>query len=205
MVDVQEAALQPVHPLAPWTAAFAELPTGVELRAEPLVAAVSLRVAPGPVADAVAGLLGVGLPPAGRWVPTRDGASSAETGRVVWLGPDEWLVSRSGSTPEALEELLRETVVPHGGSATDVSANRVGIRVSGLNARELLSGGCSIDLHPKVFGAGAAAVTTLANSSVVLLSLSETGDDHVLLVRSSFARHLADWLIDAALEFSPVG
>jgi len=29
-----------------------------------------------------------------------------------------------------------------------------------------------------------------------------TGDDYVVLVRSSFAGYLADWLLDAALEFT---
>jgi sarcosine oxidase subunit gamma len=35
----------------------------------------------------------------------------------------------------------------------------------------------------------------------VLLALSDAGDDHLVLVRSSFAGYLADWLLDAAAEF----
>jgi sarcosine oxidase subunit gamma len=37
----------------------------------------------------------------------------------------------------------------------------------------------------------------------VLLALSDAADDVVVLVRSSFAGYLADWLLDAALEFTP--
>ena len=43
---------------------------------------------------------------------------------------------------------------------------------------------------------------TLGEAGVVLLALSDRGDDYVVLVRSSFAGYLADWLLDAALEFT---
>ncbi|PRY14609.1 sarcosine oxidase subunit gamma [Kineococcus rhizosphaerae] len=187
-------ALVSAHPLERWRAAFAELPTGVELGSAPLHAAADLRTGPEGFA-AVAGFLGAQLPPAGRWVPALDG-------RVVWLGPDEWLVTSPSRTPWGLEAELAEVVAPHGGAAVDVSANRVEIRVGGAHARELLSGGCPVDLHPRAFGAGAAVATTLAHCGVVLLGLGEDGI--AVLVRSSFARHLADWLLDAALEFVPV-
>jgi sarcosine oxidase subunit gamma len=42
-------------------------------------------------------------------------------------------------------------------------------------------------------------------ADIVLLALSDAGDYYVVLVRSSFARYLADWLLDAALEFSSQG
>ena len=58
------------------------------------------------------------------------------------------------------------------------------------------------DLHPRVFGRGNSAQTILGQAGVVLLALSDAGDDYVVLVRSSFAGYLADWLLDAALEFS---
>ena len=37
----------------------------------------------------------------------------------------------------------------------------------------------------------------------MLLALSDAGDDYLVFVRSSFAGYLADWLLDAALEFTP--
>jgi sarcosine oxidase subunit gamma len=69
--------------------------------------------------------------------------------------------------------------------------------------RDVLAKGCSIDLHPRVFGRGSSAQTTLGQAGVVLLALSDAVDDVVVLVRSSFAGYLADWLLDAALEFTP--
>ncbi len=44
--------------------------------------------------------------------------------------------------------------------------------------------------------------TTVGLAGVILLALSDAGDDFLLLVRSSFARYLADWLLDAAEEFT---
>ena len=39
----------------------------------------------------------------------------------------------------------------------------------------------------------------------MLLALADAGDEYLVLVRSSFADYLADWLLDAALEFTAPG
>ena len=43
----------------------------------------------------------------------------------------------------------------------------------------------------------------LGLAAVVIVSLDDTGTDDRLLVRASFARYLAEWLIDASVEFRP--
>ena len=68
--------------------------------------------------------------------------------------------------------------------------------------RDVLAKGCSIDLHPRVFGRGTQRQTMLGQAGVVLLALSDAGDDYASWSASSFAGYLADWLLDAALEFS---
>ncbi|NEK59462.1 sarcosine oxidase subunit gamma [Geodermatophilus sabuli] len=188
------AELLRTHPLEAWSTAFADLPGTVAVTAEPFVATVDVRL--GTVDAAVSAALGVGLPTApNTWVP-------AGSGRAVWLGPDEWLLTSTDETPEELEARVRSAVLPFGGSATDVSAQRIGLRLTGARVRDVLATGCSIDLHPRVFGRGSSAQTTLGQAGVVLLGLSDTGDDVAVLVRSSFAGYLADWLLDAALEFT---
>lgn len=164
--------------------------------ARPLTTAVQVRAElPGPAADTAARVLGVALPARpGTWVATPGG------GRVVWLGPDEWLVLDPTTTPWDLEPRLREALAPAGGAAVDVSAQRVVLELSGPLARDLLAAGCAVDTHPSVFPAGRAAQTLLAQAGVVLLALSDDGQHYELLVRSSFARYLADWLVDAATE-----
>ncbi|NNH23519.1 sarcosine oxidase subunit gamma [Pseudokineococcus marinus] len=165
------------------------------------MAGVVVRADPdGPAARAAAEVLGTPLPVRpGTWAATaaRDGG---DPGTVVWLGPDEWLVLSDEPRPEALEQRLRAALAPLGGSAVDVSAHRVSLRLTGPHARDVLAAGCSIDTHPSVFGAGAVAQTLLGQAGVVLLSRSDAGDEYELLVRSSFARYLADWLLDAFVE-----
>jgi sarcosine oxidase, subunit gamma len=188
------AELLRTHPLEAWSVAFERLPDTVGITVEPFVAMVDVRL--GTVSPEARTRLGVDLPTiANTWVP-------ADGGRAAWLGPDEWLLSSITETPEQLEARVRAAVLPLGGSATDVSAQRIGLWLTGARVRDVLARGCSIDLHPRVFGRGSSAQTMLGQAGVVLLGLSDAGDDYVVLVRSSFAGYLADWLLDAALEFS---
>jgi sarcosine oxidase, subunit gamma len=188
------AELLRTHPLEAWTATFERLPDTVGITVEPFVAMADVRL--GTVGPEARTRLGVDLPTiANTWLP-------ADAGRAVWLGPDEWLLSSTTETPEEFEARVRAAVLPLGGSATDVSAQRIGLRLTGARVRDVLAKGCSIDLHPRVFGRGSSAQTMLGQAGVVLLALSDAGDDYVVLVRSSFAGYLADWLLDAALEFT---
>jgi sarcosine oxidase subunit gamma len=188
------AELLRTHTLEAWRVAFERLPDTVGITVEPFVAMVDVRL--GTVSPEARTRLGVDLPTiANTWVP-------ADGGRAAWLGPDEWLLSSIMETPEELEARVRAAVLPLGGSATDVSAQRIGLWLTGARVRDVLARGCSIDLHPRVFGRGSSAQTMLGQAGVVLLGLSDAGDDYVVLVRSSFAGYLADWLLDAALEFS---
>ena len=190
------AELLRTHPLEARSHAFERLPETVGIAVEPFVAMVDVRL--GDVGPDAASRLGVDLPTApNTWVP-------AGAGWAVWLGPDEWLLSSTTETPEEFGARVRDDVHPLGGSATDVSAQRIGLRLTGARVRDVLAKGCSIDLHPRVFGRGRSAQTTLGQAGVVLLALSDEGNDYVVLVRSSFAGYLADWLLDAALEFTTV-
>ncbi|MFI5952228.1 sarcosine oxidase subunit gamma [Cryptosporangium sp. NPDC051539] len=115
-------------------------------------------------------------------------------GREIWRGPDEWLLTNPAEDPGDYEARIRAEVEPRGGVVTDVSAQRITLRLTGAQARETLSHGCAIDLHPRVFTHGQCVQTRVAQAVVVLL---RDRDDYVLLVRSSFAGYLADWLLDA--------
>ncbi|OBF34921.1 sarcosine oxidase subunit gamma [Mycobacterium sp. ACS1612] len=187
--------LQRTSPLQPWAGRFAELTESVSITEEPFVTMVELSVdASG--TDAVAGVLGIEPPTA-----ASSYAKSADT-TVIWLGPDEWLVTGTqlaGPDPEAR---LREALAPHGGTAVDVSAQRTTLRLRGRHSRDVLNKGCAIDLHPTKFGEEAAVQTTLGRTGIILLAVDGSGTDYRVLVRSSFARYLADWLLDAAQEYS---
>jgi len=188
------AELTRLHPLEQITAELvSDNNDAVTITAEPFVAMVDVRL---PADVSGTELLGTRLPTTpNTWV-----ATAAE--RAIWLGPDEWLLTSTAHDPEELTDRVREAVRPHGGAVIDVSAQRIGVRLTGRRARDVLAKGCSIDLHPRVFGRGSAAQTTVGQAGVILLALSDAGEEFLLLVRSSFAGYLADWLLDAAQEFS---
>jgi sarcosine oxidase, subunit gamma len=190
--------LERISPLQPWAPRFAQLPDAVAIVEEPFVTMVELRVDPsGPGAAAVASLLGAEL-------PTTPSTYARSAGTVViWLGPDEWLVTGSSLTGPELEARLHEAVSAHGGAAVDVSGQRTTLRLSGSHSRDVLGKGCALDLHPSAFSGGATAQTTLGQTGVILLGVDGSGAHYRILVRSSFARYLADWLLDAAEEYIP--
>ncbi|WP_233159707.1 sarcosine oxidase subunit gamma [Pseudonocardia sp. MH-G8] len=195
--DTSGATLPRTSPLQGWSERFAALPDSVQVVPEPFVAMADLRLAAeGPAAGAVAAHLGVALPSTpGTWV-------QGDTTTVIWLGPDEWLVTSPFTTPEQLDAGLR-AAVGHHGAVIDVSAQRTTLSLRGEHVRDVLATGCSLDLHPRVFPAGSAAQTTLGQAGVVLLALDDSGFHYQLLVRSSFACYLATWLLDAAVEYGP--
>ena len=184
-------------PLQGYQSRFAGLPDATSICEEPFVAMVDLWVDPaGSGGGAVAGVLGVGA------LPTEPSTVIKGTdSTVIWFGPQEWLITSTALTGEALEAKLRSAVTERGGAAIDVSAQRTTVRLRGEHARDLLAKGCSLDLHPAVFRPGTAAQTMLGQAAVVLIPLADDGSDYRILVRSSFAGHLAEWLIDAAEEF----
>ncbi|MBO0827639.1 MAG: sarcosine oxidase subunit gamma [Streptosporangiales bacterium] len=122
---------------------------------------------------------------------------------ALCLAPRWWLVTQSPEPAPVLESALAGRLRTAGGaavSAVDVSAQRTTIDVTGPNARDVLAHGCSVDLHPRAFGPGRCTQTALAKAQVVLQQLDRAPTFRVL-VRASFARYLAEWLLDAATEY----
>ncbi|MFE4966829.1 sarcosine oxidase subunit gamma [Streptomyces sp. NPDC056660] len=163
----------------------------------PFLAQVNVRLdAKGPAADAVGLALGLQLP------LEPDTVVHAGEVTAVWLGPDEWLVVGRPGTERDLESRIRTAAGDEQLAATDVSAQRTTLLVGGPRARDLLAHGCALDLHPRAFGPGRCAQTTLARTQVVLVARDETRAGFWVLVRSSFAGYLVDWLLDAAVEYA---
>jgi sarcosine oxidase subunit gamma len=163
---------------------------GVKITEIPFLAQANLRADPSsPAPAAVAERFGV-RPPA---TPNRR-AVAASGVEAIWLGPDEWLVVSAGDGPEVAAAL--ETVVrPHGGTVVDVTAHRTVLEIRGPRARDILSSGTSVDLHPRAFAVGQAVQAPLARVDVILCRVD--GDAWRVFVRTSFARYLVEWLTDA--------
>lgn len=185
---------QRISPLASSASRLAALPQGVRVRELPLLTQLDLRLDPaGPAAARVAAVLRVSVP-----VQPCTAVTAGEVS-VLWLGPDEWLVVAPAERAGLLEDL--HAAVSGSGVVVDVSAQRTTISVSGPRARDLLAHGCSADLHPRVSPAGTCLQTLLALAGVVLVVRDDSASDFWVLVRSSFARYLADWIVDACAEY----
>ncbi|MDT9698454.1 sarcosine oxidase subunit gamma family protein [Streptomyces sp. P17] len=168
----------------------------VRLAELPFLAQVNVRLdAKGAAAEAVGLALDLQLP-----LQPNSAVRAGEL-TALWLGPDEWLLVGPPGGERALERRIREAAGDEPVSVTDVSAQRTTLLVTGPRARDLLAHGCPLDLHPRAFGPGRCAQTTLGRTQVVLVARDEPRAGFWVLVRSSFAGYLADWLLDAATEY----
>jgi sarcosine oxidase subunit gamma len=184
--------------LADYTDRFAALSaaTGSELSIRELafVSQINLRADPkdANVMQRLAEALGFALPV----VPNTVAAKGDR--RVLWLGPDEWLLVGPDGQQMAFEQALRTGLNGGFGSIVDVSANRTLLEIRGPKAHKLAHG-VPIDLEARSFGPGRCAQTLLAKAQVIVEGIS-MGPAFYLYVRTSFASYVADWLLDAAAE-----
>jgi len=182
----------PLADLAERMAAVAGGDSGLALRELPFLAQLNVRADLDDtlLAHALAAALGCALPTEPNTVATGSGER-----RVLWLGPDEWLVVAPAGEEPALERELRAAMAGRFGAVTDVSANRTTLELAGARVREVLMTGCALDLHPRAFGPGRCAQTTLARAQAIV---ERSGADAFrLYVRPSFAGYVVTWLLDA--------
>lgn len=135
---------------------------------------------------AVAGALGIDLP-----AVLRTTASSASV-RAVWAGPDDWFIVGPQGETDALADRLRAALAGLHHAVTDVSSGYTVLRLDGPPARDVLSQGCPLDLHPRVFPRGACAGSHFFKASVWLWQPDEA-PGYELLVRRSFMDYV--WLM----------
>lgn len=193
------ATASPWQPRSAWGGAVragrhgtAQGPAGIRLTPRGGFGLATLIAAEGKEADLQAALtkcLGLSLPEAG--------AAHLEGERgLIWSAPGQWLAV--APSPHALRELpdaLRGIA-----AVTDQSDSRALVRVSGPQARAMLAKGVAVDLHPRAFGPGRAAVTSIAHIGVQLWQ-RDAGPTYDIAVARSFAGSFWHWLEHAAAEF----
>lgn len=180
-------------PLDSYTAALADAShSAVGLGVLPPARQYSIRVhLDSPARHRVESVLGARLPVALSWVEPNDGMT------VIWLGPDEWLVlDRSMSA--GVERRLQTAMGSHG-AIVEQSGQRMSLLVTG-DASALLAKGTALQLDPRAFPVGSALQGHLGQAVVLFLSRQVEPARIELLVRSSFARYVADWLLDASAD-----
>ncbi|CAH2908532.1 MAG: Sarcosine oxidase gamma subunit (EC [uncultured Paraburkholderia sp.] len=119
---------------------------------------------------------------------------------MLWLGPDEWLV-RSATAHDAtrtapLQAALGASFTGVFASAVDIGSGYTVLEISGTRTREVLSRGCPLDLHPKLFGEGQCAQSHYFKASITLVPTG--ADSFDIVVRRSFADYFVKITLDAA-------
>lgn len=116
---------------------------------------------------------------------------------VVWAGPGKYLVqtAKDLGLEETLSGLCGDTA-----AVVDQSDGRFVLRLGGSAISRCLAKGVSIDLHPRVFGAGGTASLMIGH---VQGQLTRFGTDLVyeLMSPRSTAADLWHWLVASAGEF----
>jgi len=112
--------------------------------------------------------------------------------RVLWLGPAEWWIVTAGGAEEKLVADLRQAFAGQHAAVVDVSESRTVITISGTSARDVLARGCSLDLHPRVFGPGQCAQTGLTKANI-LLDQTDATPTFDIYVLKSFGDYLWQW------------
>ena len=186
----------PRSPLAGLAAVRAD---GVTLADRSARARFNLRLDPkdADALTAAGAILGGSLP------RTPNTAATTVNGKILlWLGPDEWLVTGPAAEGAQLEDTLRGRLDGRHHALTDVSAMYATLTLSGPRAREVLMKGCRLDLHPRTFTPGTCVQTALAKANVILHQ-TDDAPSYQITVRNSFSVYLASWLLDAMAEYRP--
>jgi methylglutamate dehydrogenase subunit D len=120
----------------------------------------------------------------------------------AWAGPGHWLASGEGIQGEVFETQLRRELADVA-SVTDQSDGRIVVRVSGPRARDALSKGVLVDLHPRAFQPGDTAVTSVAHIAVHFWQADPAPTYEFAAFRSS-GTAFWEWLIASTAEFGVV-
>ncbi|MEQ1715135.1 MAG: sarcosine oxidase subunit gamma family protein [Hyphomicrobium sp.] len=117
----------------------------------------------------------------------------------VWAGPEQWLaIAQHGNRRDLEAELAGQ--LKGFASVTDQSDARTFVRVSGPKSRATLAKGLPIDLHPRAFPAGAAAITHAAHIGVIVWRPDDS-DTFMLGCARSYSVSLWSWLMESAAEY----
>ena len=127
-------------------------------------------------------------------------ATSNKDMTALPLSPGQWLISASveGRKEEFTGSLIKK--IGKLGYVSEQGDSRTCFRVSGSNARELMSRGCRLDLHPSVVSKGFCAQTNMAQVGVIVHQIDDE-PAYELYAYSGFARSFWQWLTHTAAQF----
>lgn len=133
--------------------------------------------------ERVAAARGVRLPAPGRLAFTGDQLA-------LCVRPERWLLlstaSAAGATAAAWQRACEGC-----GAAVDHSSGLTALELAGPQGRAVLARGWRLDLDPRIFPAGHAAASIMAQVAVIVAALPTS---LLLLTPATTSRHLREWL-----------
>lgn len=131
------------------------------------------------------------------WPLAPNTTATGEAVKVLWLGPAEWVIEHLPAAEVSARAARACGATLH--HVADVSEGRVVYELEGPKAREVLTKGCSLDLHPQAFGVGQCAQTLLHHANILL---DACGPDRFRFYTDrSIAAWMTTWLEDATVEY----
>lgn len=85
------------------------------------------------------------------------------------LGPDEWLLIGPEAQSESIAREIEGALAGAFFSLVDISHRNVAFQLSGAHAREILNGGCPLELDEAAFPGGSATRTVFGKAEIVLI------------------------------------
>ncbi len=167
---------------------------GVVLQEKKCLGYINLRVKDDDQAafDAVKSVLGLALPALSQCV-----SDDKLTG--LCYSPSEWLVITPSGEETAMIAALQTALAEHHSLVADVTGGTTMLTVSGAHAQDLLEKGTYVDLHDQAFAANQLYATQIAHAPATIVK--NGSNDFSLIVRRSFANHIAEWALDGGREF----
>jgi len=134
----------------------------------------------------------------GTLLPTQPRAAAGRDIEFIWSGPGHWLALAESSA----QDIEAQLAGPLAGltSVFDQSDSRVMLELHGAKVREVLAKGVALDLHPRSFGMGDTALTTVSHFGVQLWQVADAPVYRLLVVRSYFGSFWR-WLAASAAEY----
>lgn len=190
------SAPEPTHPLATAARGRHGATSGAALRvtfpARDIVQVMLRRGQDAGFAAAMRGAFGMDPPEPGC-------AASGSGVTAIWVQPGHWLLTAPRGTEGALAAQA-ERAFAGVAAVADQTHGRTTIALSGAAAREALSRGCRLDLHPRAFGPGRAAHTPIAQIGC-LVHQTDATPGFELTIFSTLAEPFLHWLLEAAAPY----
>jgi sarcosine oxidase subunit gamma len=115
------------------------------------------------------------------------------------LGPDEWMLLAPEREAGEIQRDVERGLESHVNSLVDIGHRNLSFEVSGPRARDIINGGCPLDLRDGEFAAGAATRTVMGKAEIILMRPAADDTFRIECARS-YAPYVQDCLHEIAAD-----